>query len=86
MANSHLYYDEVRLDVRDPHKLKVWVYIRCEIDCPHFVEGWYGTEFLTPYTTQQFFQDWSEGKVEPLDWKKSIPPDTRNPRGSQDGL
>lgn len=73
MADAHVYYDEIRINVADPELTQIYVYVRCEGDCPHTVQGWYHKTFPSYRTAQDLMREiWDEeGGV--LYWGKKAP-------------
>lgn len=76
MGDCHLYHDEIRINVADPTKTKVWVYLRGEGDCPFQCIGWRYKEFPASVTSMDVLDLWSKGQENPLDWPRMDPPPT----------
>jgi hypothetical protein len=76
MGACHTFYDELRFDVRDPHLTHVYVYIRCQGDCPHFIQGWHHKAFPSTMSTKEIFDNlWSgNDDSDPVMWPLKAPP------------
>lgn len=74
MSDCHVYYDELRFDVRDPEMTEVYVFIRTEGDCPHMLMGWHYKAFPASQTTQDIFAAMWDGKENPMMWPLKAPP------------
>lgn len=76
MGDCAVFYDEIRVSVRDPERLEIWVYIRGQGDCPFQALGWHYQAFPASVTTQDFLNQWAKGDHDPLMWPRQNPPET----------
>lgn len=69
MADTHISYDIIRMDVRNPEKTEVCVFItNLSRDGLFGVHGWHHKSFPPDITTTQIMQAWSSGEENPLLW------------------
>lgn len=74
MGACHVWYDEIRMDVRDDEQTHVYVYIRAEGDCPHFLDGWHHKAFPGMMSTLNILESWAAGEEDPKLWEQAAPP------------
>ena len=74
MGACHTYYDELRFDVRDPGLTQVYMYIRCEGDCPHTIMGWHHKTFASTIPVQGILEKIGAGEEDPIMWPMKAPP------------
>lgn len=73
MGNATFFYDELRFDTRDPDVTHVYVFLRGEGDCPHFVHGWHHKAFPCSVTTLEIQTQLWNGETNPLTWEREVP-------------
>lgn len=73
MGNATFFYDELRFDTRDPETTHVYVFLRGEGDCPHFVHGWHHKAFPCSVTTLEIQTQLWNGETNPLVWEREVP-------------
>ena len=73
MANTSVFFDEVRINVADPQLTHVYVLVRTEGDAPHMVGGWYYRAYPASITSEEIIKTmWNEdGGV--LYWARKAP-------------
>lgn len=76
MGDCHIFYDEIRISLRQPDLTETWVYIRGEGDCPFQCVGWRYKAFPRLVTAADVMTMWQNGDESPLDWPRMDPPPT----------
>jgi len=74
MGNATVFFDELRFDTRDPETTHVYVFLRGEGDCPHFVHGWHHKAYPCSVTTLEIQTQLWDGVEHPLTWEREVPP------------
>lgn len=76
MGDCSLFYDEIRLDVRQTGTTTLYVFIRGEGDCPFQVLGWHAKGFPSSMTSIEILERWGKGEEDPMLWPRRNPPET----------
>jgi hypothetical protein len=84
MANSTYGIDEIRLNVADPDRTDVYIYLSAGVDCPHFVVGWHYKAYPARMTTAEVFSLLgTTPDHDPLCWVRKAPPDVVSSEAGQ---
>lgn len=73
MADAHIFYDEVRINVAEPGITHVYVLVRAEGDYPHMIPGWYYKAFPSSRPAFDVFQKMWEEDGGVLYWARKAP-------------
>jgi hypothetical protein len=84
MANSTYGMDEIRLNVADPDRTDVYVYLSPGVDCPHFVAGWHYKAYPARMTTLEIHSLLcTTADHDPVMWPRKAPPDVASSEAGQ---
>lgn len=73
MGNCSVIHDEMRFDVRNPEFTTVYVFLRGEGDCPHFIHGWHRKDFAKTIPMDEIFNKIWTGHETPMTWERENP-------------
>jgi hypothetical protein len=73
MGHCSTFFDELRLDVRDPEATHVYAFVRGEGDCPFFVHGWHHKAFPKSVQTLEIMRLIAEGLEDMMTWEREAP-------------
>ena len=76
MANTKVAYQEIRVNVRDPHITHVYVLIESVSRDGFPVGGWYHKAFPARMAALDIMQAWARGEEQPMLWAKQAPSET----------
>lgn len=73
MGNCAVFHEEMRFDVRNPDFTTVYVFLRGEGDCPHFIHGWHRKDFAKDIPMDEIFNKIWTGHESPMTWAQGAP-------------
>lgn len=79
MGKCSTFFDELRLDVRDPEATHVYAFVRAEGDCPFFVYGWHHKAFAKSLPTLEIYKLIAEGTEDMMTWERGAPRPVNTP-------
>ena len=74
MADTHVFYDEIRINIQNEAFTDVYVFVRAYPDPPFNLPGWHYKQFPGERTSQDIVQLIFTGQDSPMAWERRDPP------------